>query len=273
MPPAARLTDLHLCPMVTPALPPVPHVGGPINGPGAPVVLIGNLPAAVVGDLCTCVGPPDTIVKGSTAVLIDNKPAARMGDPTAHGGRIVAGCPMVLIGDGGGGGGGGGGGAAEGAGGPPAAVVQAHASNQAAQVGAVAPSQVGPLRPKQAQKEKTWIGIVLQDFGGNPMPNHDFQVTLDSGQVLKGKTDAEGRARFEDLEPDAGDVAFKQLTEIKDQGGSEEGARDGAGGGAQAADYDRLPLPKPSAAPSAPNAEEPLEDSDSFSADEEEEEA
>jgi uncharacterized Zn-binding protein involved in type VI secretion len=96
--PAARLTDMHACPMVTPALPPIPHVGGPITGPGAPTVLIGKMPAAVMGDMAVCVGPPDSIVKGSATVLICGKPAARMGDTTAHGGSIVLGCPTVLIG-------------------------------------------------------------------------------------------------------------------------------------------------------------------------------
>lgn len=95
MPPAARLTDLHTCPMVTGI---VPHVGGPITGPGAPTVMIGKLPAAVVGDLVTCVGPPDTIAKGSATVLIGGKPAARMGDLTAHGGVITLGCMTVIIG-------------------------------------------------------------------------------------------------------------------------------------------------------------------------------
>ncbi|MEL7531488.1 MAG: PAAR domain-containing protein [Bacteroidota bacterium] len=95
MPPAARITDMHTCPMSTG---PVPHVGGPITGPGAPTVMIANMPAAVVGDMLTCVGPPDTIVKGSTTVLIGGKPAARMGDQTAHGGVIVKGEPTVMIG-------------------------------------------------------------------------------------------------------------------------------------------------------------------------------
>jgi len=89
---------MHTCPLVTPALPPVPHVGGPVIGPGMPNVLIGMLPAAVMGDMLTCVGPPDTIVKGSATVLIGGRPAARMGDMTAHGGVIVSGCPTVLIG-------------------------------------------------------------------------------------------------------------------------------------------------------------------------------
>lgn len=95
MQPAARLTDLHTCPMVTGV---VPHVGGPITAPGAPTVLIGALPAARVSDLCTCVGPPDSIVKGSTKVFIKGLPAARMGDATAHGGVIALGCFTVLVG-------------------------------------------------------------------------------------------------------------------------------------------------------------------------------
>ncbi|TFH90613.1 PAAR domain-containing protein [Vibrio ouci] len=95
---AARLTDMHVCPMQTPAVPPVPHVGGPISGPGVPTVLIGNMPAATMGDMCVCVGPPDSIIKGSATVLVMNKPAARMGDTTAHGGSIVLGMPTVLIG-------------------------------------------------------------------------------------------------------------------------------------------------------------------------------
>ncbi len=95
MPPAARVTDMHTCPMVTGV---VPHVGGPILPPGAPTVLVGNMPAARVTDMCTCVGPPDVIVMGSTKVMIGNMPAARMGDQTAHGGVIVLGYPMVMIG-------------------------------------------------------------------------------------------------------------------------------------------------------------------------------
>jgi uncharacterized Zn-binding protein involved in type VI secretion len=98
MPPAARLTDNHVCPMQTPALVPIPHVGGPIVGPGAPTVLIGKLPASVMGDMCVCVGPPDTGIKGSMTVLIGGKPALRMGDTTAHGGTIVLGCLTVMIG-------------------------------------------------------------------------------------------------------------------------------------------------------------------------------
>jgi len=96
--PAARITDMHVCPMQSPAVPPIPHVGGPIIGPGEPTVLIGGMPAAVMGDSATCVGPPDSIIKGSATVLIGGKPAVRMGDSTAHGGTVVLGFPTVLIG-------------------------------------------------------------------------------------------------------------------------------------------------------------------------------
>lgn len=96
--PASRITDTHVCPMVTPGTPPIPHVGGPVVAPSAPTVLIGSLPAAGVGSLCTCVGPPDSIVKGSMTVLCGNRPLARLGDTTAHGGSIVMGCPTVLVG-------------------------------------------------------------------------------------------------------------------------------------------------------------------------------
>ena len=98
MPPAARIGDMHTCPMVTPAPVPVPHVGGPILPPGCPMVLIGMMPAARVSDMATCVGPPDVIVMGSLTVVIGGMPAARMGDSTAHGGVIVMGLPTVLIG-------------------------------------------------------------------------------------------------------------------------------------------------------------------------------
>jgi uncharacterized Zn-binding protein involved in type VI secretion len=77
---------------------PVPHVGGPILPPGAVTVLIGGLPAARVGDMATCVGPPDTIVLGSMTVLTMKQPQARIGDLTAHGGNIVLGCFTVLVG-------------------------------------------------------------------------------------------------------------------------------------------------------------------------------
>ena len=95
MPPAARVGDLLVCPMITGL---VPHVGGAVMPPGAPTVMIGGVPAARVGDMAVCVGPPDTIVMGSSTVMIGGMPAARLGDSTAHGGVIIVGCPTVIIG-------------------------------------------------------------------------------------------------------------------------------------------------------------------------------
>ncbi len=96
MPPAARVGDMHACPMAEPG--PVPHVGGPILPPGAPTVLLGGPPAARMGDTLTCTGPPDAVLKGSATVSIGGQPAARMGDSCQHGGTIVAGLPTVMIG-------------------------------------------------------------------------------------------------------------------------------------------------------------------------------
>lgn len=94
--PGARLGDFHICPAINPG--PVPHVGGPILT-GFPTVLVGKKPASRIGDIATCTGPPDTIVKGSSGVFIGASPASRIGDSTAHGGVIVAGCVTVLIGE------------------------------------------------------------------------------------------------------------------------------------------------------------------------------
>lgn len=96
MPPVTRVTDLHTCPMMNPNS--SPHVGGPVIGPGVPNVLVGGIPAAVVGDMCSCAGPPDSIIKGSSTVMIGGKPAVRVGDQTAHGGVIVQGVPNVHVG-------------------------------------------------------------------------------------------------------------------------------------------------------------------------------
>lgn len=103
MPPAARITDMHTCPMATPGTPPIPHVGGPVIS-GAPTVIVAGMPQARISDQCTCVGPPDVIVKGSATVLVAGMPAARLGDMTAHGGVITTGAPNVLIGEAGTGG-------------------------------------------------------------------------------------------------------------------------------------------------------------------------
>lgn len=97
MPPASRILDMHVCPMVTPGVPPIPHVGGPIVK-GSQNVITVFMPQARVGDMAVCVGPPDTIAKGSATVFVNGMMAARLGDMTAHGGSIVVGAPNVIIG-------------------------------------------------------------------------------------------------------------------------------------------------------------------------------
>jgi uncharacterized Zn-binding protein involved in type VI secretion len=96
--PAARIGDEHFCPKATPGTPPAPHIGGPVAS-GCLNVLIEDRPAARIGDLCTCIGEPDTIITGSSGVYIGGQPAARMGDKTAHGGKIMLGSRTVLIGE------------------------------------------------------------------------------------------------------------------------------------------------------------------------------
>ena len=100
MMPCARLTDMHVCPMVTPGTPPIPHVGGPVLPPCVPTVLVMGLPAAPIGNMATCVGPPDVLVKGSATVMVMNRPVVRLAmDMTAHGGMVVGpGAPTVLVG-------------------------------------------------------------------------------------------------------------------------------------------------------------------------------
>jgi uncharacterized Zn-binding protein involved in type VI secretion len=216
MPQAGRSGDMHVCPQVTPGTPPVPHVGGPV-AQGCPTVMIGYMPAARVGDVATCVGPPDPIAMGSATVMIGYMPAARVGDLTTHGGTIAMGCPTVMIGDFGAGGAGAGVAAGMEAGGAVAQVIAAFASGVPAQVGPVPESQVGPLQPKKEEKKKTWIGIQLKSFDGSPMPDQDFQVTLDGGQVLSGRTDEKGYARFENIDPDQGQVVFTRILQSQDR--------------------------------------------------------
>lgn len=100
MMPCARITDMHVCPMVTPGVPPIPHVGGPVLPPGVPTILVGMLPVAPVGNTALCVGPPDVLAKGSGTVLVSKRPCVRiLMDTTAHGGMVAGpGCPTVLVG-------------------------------------------------------------------------------------------------------------------------------------------------------------------------------
>lgn len=193
MPPASRITDMHVCPMVTGI---VPHVGGPILPPGAPTVLIGFLPAATVTTMATCVGPPDVIVKGSMGVMINFLPAARIGDLTAHGGVIILGESTVIIGEIGGGGAGGGGGAPGGGGvggmmaGLAASALNAvmNAASLASSVAqAASPAKPGPDTQKYATAEAAAIAAMKasnpasvkegREYGGWVRKNSDGTYT------------------------------------------------------------------------------------------------
>jgi uncharacterized Zn-binding protein involved in type VI secretion len=202
--PAARLTDMHVCPMITVL---VPHAGGPIAFPGEPRVLIGGLPAARVGDFCVCVGPPDVIAMGSFTVLIGGKPAARMGDLTAHGGTIVAGYPQVLIGDAGGGAG------------TPAAFTMSKARAEGAaftqtncgSAGVMEQVKDSPLLQTGDPLKKSWVEIELVDQKGKPVPHERYRVVPPGGKPTEGFLDDKGFARIGGIDPGTCVISFPDL--------------------------------------------------------------
>jgi uncharacterized Zn-binding protein involved in type VI secretion len=182
--PAARLTDMHVCPMSDG---PKPHVGGPVTSPGTPTVLIGGMPAAGLGDMCTCVGPPDVIVVGSSGVLIGGKPAARMGDSTAHGGTITLGCMTVLIGEAGGGGGGGGGGAST-------SGLSANATvNVMNKKSLTEAAENGEGIASKTEKDDLKAQFGLIDEAVKGIEDNKYEVETTEGKKYKGKTDSSGK--------------------------------------------------------------------------------
>ena len=192
--PAARISDLHTCPMATPGVPPIPHVGGPIVGPGVPTVMIGGMPAAVMGDMCTCVGPPSTIMLGSAGVFIGGKPAARMGDQTAHGGIITAGCPTVLIGE-----------TSPGASAPGAAggAAMQEAIKQSASFATKASRIQALMEGAETGAEKVHghddaeckVQYEVKDKSGNPAKWVKYEIQTSDGKTVKGTTDDGGKTQ------------------------------------------------------------------------------
>jgi uncharacterized Zn-binding protein involved in type VI secretion len=186
--PAARVGDMHTCPMQTPGVPPIPHVGGPITGPGVLNVLIGKMPACVLGDMATCVGPPDAVVKGSAGVLIGGRPAARMGDTCAHGGAITVGCPTVLIG--------------EVMPSPPPVVVvppfpgsvvaKPSPAGQQAQAEKAQPAKAQPKKGVEKEKPVYQISFELVGEDGKGIPLEKYRVTLPDGSIREGMTGFNG---------------------------------------------------------------------------------
>lgn len=218
--PAARLTDMHACPMQTPAVVPIPHVGGPIMFQGMPTVLINGLPAARVGDVAMCVGPPDVIVAGSPTCLIGGIPAARMGDQTAHGGTIVAGSPNVTIGDSGGGAGGAAGFTMSAAKAKGLAFTRTDCASQGAQE-VVSASRFVPPPPDPAKLH--WIGIELLDEDGKPMVGEPYEIQFGNDEPIAGLLDGAGRARHDGIEPGDYRVTFLNLEDraVRADGGDE----------------------------------------------------
>jgi len=207
--PAARVGDMHVCPMQTPAVVPIPHVGGPILPPGAPTVLIGGQPAACVGDMAICVGPPDVIILGSFTVLMAGKPAARMGDMCVHGGVIVGGFPTVMIGDAGGGPG-----APLGPNMIPARTVQGATMSAARQQGAAfvemgcdAPKPPPPPDPKRPH----YVEIVVTHPSGAPAPDQRYRVVDSEGHEHVGFVGADGVGRVNGLPPGSCRISFPDL--------------------------------------------------------------
>lgn len=211
--PAARVGDMHVCPMQTPAVVPIPHVGGPLLPPGVPTVLIGGMPAAVMGNMATCVGPPDSVVLGSTGVMIGGRPAARMGDMCAHGGTIAIGFPTVLIGE-----------TMPGA--PPVVVVVPKVKpikEVTAQVGVMQAAakrgtpfcEICEKAKQEAQKkaeEKTgWVEIEVVDDDGNKIIGEKYEIELPDGSKRKGVTDSKGQIRVENIDDGNCKITFPEI--------------------------------------------------------------
>jgi uncharacterized Zn-binding protein involved in type VI secretion len=184
--PAARVTDMHVCPMFNG---PQPHVGGVIVTGNSPTVLIGGMPAAILGDSCACAGSMATIIKGSATVFIGGKPAARMGDMTSHGGTIMMGCPTVLIGDSAGGVGSGGGGAATSHSKVSTAQQTVNNSNAACLQKS---AQQGDEDCEKITKEDCSAQYTIRNERGEGIAHIPYTIEMSDGQIFEGKTDGSG---------------------------------------------------------------------------------
>jgi uncharacterized Zn-binding protein involved in type VI secretion len=186
MPPAAKLNDMHLCPMQTPAVVPIPHVGGPVLGPGIPTVLFEGQPAIVVGDACICVGPPDFVQNGSSGVTAMGRAVARLGDPTQHGGALMGpGCLTVIVGEIG-------------------------SANTKSLMGLGAEGERDDAS-SLSEAKATWIEVQMNDRGGFGVANTKFTLETPEGKVIHGVTDANGLGRVEGIQPGNHKISFPDL--------------------------------------------------------------
>jgi uncharacterized Zn-binding protein involved in type VI secretion len=208
--PIVRLTDMHVCPMQTPAVVPIPHVGGPVSGPGAMTVLAGGLPVCVVGDFLDCVGPPDVAAMGSTTVLAMGRPVVRVLDPTAHGGVYLVGLPTVLVGD-------------ASSPGQQSSTPGAGASSMSTSEGpssapeptsstTASTSSSADSAPQSSATAtavsapwpitgKAWIEVEVIDLNGAPLPYRHVTVTDAGGTERTTFSDAKGMIRIDGITP------------------------------------------------------------------------
>ena len=201
--PVGRVFDFHLCPMQTPAVVPIPHVGGPVVGPGAVTVLAGGTPVAVVGDMAICVGPPDVLTSGSMTVMAEGRPVVRISDMTAHLGNVIVGCPTVLVGDSGG------------AGTSQAATMSAAKAGGSAFVrsecnpkAAAAAAAVASPPPPSGE---SWVEVEFVDRTGRPVPFQRVVVTDAAGVSRLGFSDERGLVRVAGMTPGACTITAPDL--------------------------------------------------------------
>jgi uncharacterized Zn-binding protein involved in type VI secretion len=202
--PVARLTDMHLCPMQTPAVVPIPHVGGPVVGPGAMTVMAGGIPVAVQGDMAICVGPPDVLTMGSATVLAMGRPVVRVGDTTAHGGSVIVGLPTVMVGDSGG------------AGSSQGATMSAAKAGGSAFVRSECNAKAADAVARQAPPPPPdtgtdWVEIEVKDAEGKALPYQKVQVTDAEGTTRIAFSDANGLVRVSGMAKGACKVTLPDL--------------------------------------------------------------
>ena len=238
--PIARLTDMHLCPMATPAVVPIPHVGGPVVGPGAPTVMAGGMPVSVVGDMAICVGPPDVLTTGSPTVMAMGRPVVRVGDPTAHLGAVIVGLPSVMVGDSGG------------AGSSQAATMSAAKAGGSAftraESNAPASQSAAAGAAPAAAADTAWVEVEFVDRAGRPVPWQRVLVTDAKGTQRIGFSDAHGLVRVAGMAPGACTISAPDLDD------SSWIPVTGGGGGGPI-----RPGPVPPPAPGPPGPDQPTE--------------
>jgi uncharacterized Zn-binding protein involved in type VI secretion len=204
--PVARLQDMHICLMQTPAVVPIPHVGGPIMGPGAMTVTAGGMPVSVLGDIAICVGPPDVMVMGSPTVTAMGLPIVRITDFSAHGAMTLIGMPTVMIGDSGG------------AGSPQAATMLAAKAAAKPFTRSVCNSKAADevanlASPKPPVTGTDWIEVEVVDTDGKPLPYQKVRITDSTGSMRTLYSGVDGLVRVEGIAPGTCKITMPDLDE------------------------------------------------------------